>query len=246
MRKLIITAVVLSLLLLTGCDDENARNYAKELVVVLKSYQVEVNKKIAAEKKSYKDLAGTYAYAKQAELLTRLRTERLTRADSLTDDLIGGRTLTPSEIHKLLLDYANLEFDATREALTQESDGQAEYVASLETLELQAKNIAELTKALEALAKPKSDIKKLKELASAANEFKTKFDDLECTELAEEVACLKAQQETINARTDLSDEQKKTKTEKLDNQIKQLLELSKGQKCDQDKLKNAKCPNKKG
>jgi hypothetical protein len=246
MRKLLITAVMFSLVALTGCDDQNARDYAKELVGVLKSYQGEVNKKIAAEKKSYKDLAGAYAYAKQVELQTRLRTERLSRADSLTDDLIGGRKLSPSDLHKLLLDHANLEFESTRQALSQESDGQAEYLASLETLELQAQNIAQLTKALEALAKPKGDIKKLKELAASAKAFKSKFDELECGELAEQIACLKAQQAAIDAALDLTPEQKKKKKEKLDDQIKQLLELSKEQKCDQDQLKNAKCPDKKG
>lgn len=246
MRKLILTAAVFSLLVFTGCDDENARNYAKELVGVLKSYQTEVNKKISAEKKSYKDLAGTYAYARQAELLTRLRTERLSRADKLTDDLIGGRTLTPSEIHKLLLDHANLEFEATRHALAQESDGQAEYLASLETLELQAQNIAQLTKALEALAKPRSDVKKLKDFASAAGEFKTKFDALECADIAERIACLRAQQATIEAAADLLPEQKKARKDKLENQIKQLLELSKEEKCDETKQKGAKCPDKKG
>ena len=246
MRKLMITAVMLGSLVLTGCDDENARNYAKELVGVLKSYQSEVNKKIAAEKRSYKDLAGTYAYAKQVELLTRLRTERFSRADSLTDDLIGGRTLSPSDIHKLLLDHANLEFEATRQALMQESDGQAEYLASLESLELQAQNIAQLTKALEALAKPKSDLNKLKELAIAAKQVKTKFDELECAELADEIACLRAQQATIEARPDLSPEQKKAQKQKLEDQIKSLLELGKEQKCDSTKLTAGKCPDKKG
>lgn len=246
MTKLIITAVILGSLILTGCDDQNARDYAKELVGVLKSYQVEVNKKIAAERKSYKTLAGAYAYAKQVELDTRLRTERLSRADSLTDDLIGGRTLSPSDIHKLLLDHANLEFESTRQTLAQESDGQAEYIASLEVLELQSQNIAQLTKALEALAKPKSDIKKMRELAAAAKEFKTKFDELECADIAEEIACLKAQQAAIDAATNLTPDQKKAKKQKLEDQIKSLLELSKEDKCDQEKLKKAKCPDAKG
>jgi outer membrane murein-binding lipoprotein Lpp len=246
MTKLILTAVVLGSLFVTGCDDENARNYAKELVGVLKSYQTEVNTKITAEKKSYKDLAGAHAYARQVELLTRLRTERFTRADSLTDDLIGGRTLSPSDIHKLLLDHANLEFEATRQSLVQESDGQAEYIASLESLELQAQNIAQLTQALEALAKPKSDVKKLRELAAAAKELKVKFDELECADLAEQIACLKAQQAAIDAATNLTPDQKKARKQKLENQIKSLLELGKEQKCDSTKLTTAKCPDKKG
>ena len=246
MTKLILTAVLLGSLVLTGCDDENARNYAQELVGVLKSYQTEVNKKITAEKKSYKDLAGAHAYARQVELLTRLRTERFSRADALTDDLIGGRTMSPSDIHKLLLDHANLEFEATRQTLMQESDGQAEYLASLEVLELQAQNIAQLTKALEALAKPKGDLKKLRELASAAKELKTRFDTLECEAVAEEIACLKAQQATIDAASDLTPDHKKARKQKLENQVKSLLELGKEQKCDSAKLATGKCPDKKG
>src|SRR6185369_12209778 len=122
MKKLIIAIVAVALLTLTGCDDQDARDYANELVGVLKSYQVEVNKKIVAEKKSYKDLAGTHAYARDVDLLTGLRTERLARSDSLTDALIGGEKFTPSDMHKVLLDYATHDFEATRDVFQRESD----------------------------------------------------------------------------------------------------------------------------
>jgi hypothetical protein len=243
MKKLIIAIVVCSLLALTGCDDQDARDYANELVGVLKTYQVEVNKKIVAEKKSYKDLAGTHAYVRDVNLLTGLKTERLTRADSLTDALIGGETLTPSDMHKLLLDYANHDFEATREMFERESDGQAEYLASLESLNLQAENIAQLTKALEALGKPKGSLKRLKELKAAAEEFKSKFDDLQCEELAEQIACLKDQIAAITKNATLTDEQKAQK-EDLEAQLKPLEELA--TECKADILKNAKCPDKKG
>lgn len=243
MKKLIIAIVAVALLTLTGCDDQDARDYANELVGVLKSYQVEVNKKIVAEKKSYKDLAGTYAYAKDVELLTGLNTERLSRADSLTDALIGGEKLTPSDMHKLLLDYANHDFEATRELLERESDGQAEYLASLESLNLQAENIAQLTKALEALAKPKGSLKKLKDLKSAAEEFKSRFDDLQCEELAEEIACLTDQIAAIDKITAPTDQQKAQK-EKLEAQLKPLKELT--TECKDSIMKKATCPDKKG
>lgn len=243
MKKLIIAIVVCSLLALTGCDDQDARDYANELVGVLKTYQVEVNKKIVAEKKSYKDLAGTHAYARDVNLLTGLKTERLTRADSLTDVLIGGETLTPSDMHKLLLDYANHDFEATRAMFERESDGQAEYLASLESLNLQAENIAQLTKALEALGKPKGSLKRLKELKAAAEEFKSKFDDLQCEELAEQIACLKDQIAAITENATLTDEQKAQK-ETLEAQLKPLEELA--TECKADILKNTKCPDKKG
>jgi hypothetical protein len=243
MKKLIITTIALALLALTGCDDKDARDYAAELVGVLKSYQVEVNKKIVAEKKSYKDLAGTYAYAKQVDLLSRLRTERLSRADSLTDELIAGEKFTPSDMHKLLLDYANLDFEATREALEQESDGQAEYLASFEALDFQAQNVAQLTKALEALAKPKGSLKKLKELGTSAKEFKNKLDELECEELAEEMACLKDQSKALEAIKNPTPEQKKQKA-RIEEQRKSLEEL--GKECKKETLDKARCPDTKG
>lgn len=244
MKKLIIAIVTCSLLALTGCDDQDARDYANELVGVLKTYQVEINKKIVAEKKSYKDLAGTYAYAKDVELMTGLNTERLSRADSLTDALIGGEKLTPSDMHKLLLDYANHDFEATRDMLERESDGQAEYLASLESLNLQADNIAQLTKALEALGKPKGSLKKLKELRTAAEEFKTKFDDLQCEELAEEIACLKDQIAAITKSSPVLSDQQNAQKEKLEAQLKPLVELAK--ECKDDIIKKGKCPDTKG
>ena len=65
MKKIFITIIVLFSFAFNGCDSKDARNYATELVGILKSYKVEINKKIKAEQESYKDLAGTYAYAKQ-------------------------------------------------------------------------------------------------------------------------------------------------------------------------------------
>lgn len=246
MKKVAITIIALSLLVLTGCDDQNAREYAKELVGVLKTYQVEVNKKIAAEKKSYKELSSTHAYARQVNLLTTLRTERLQRAESLTDALLSGEKFTPSDMHKVVLDYAKLDFESTREALVQESNGQAEYLASLETLEMQSQNISALIKALDAMAKPKSDLKKLKELGNSAKEFKNKFNDLQCDELTEQIACLKAHQQALGQRTDLTPQQKTSRKEKIDEEIKQLMELSDTQECDRKKRDEAKCPSSKG
>lgn len=103
-----------------------------------------------------------------------------------------------------------------------------------------------MTKALEALAKPKSDIKKLKELGASAKEFKNKFDELQCEELAEQIACLKAKQMAIGERTDLTSEQKDRQKQKIEEEIKPLLELTNEQKCDPSKRDATKCPDQKG
>jgi hypothetical protein len=246
MKRLVTIAMILGVFAFSGCDNEDAREYAKELVGVLKTYQVEVNKKIAAEKKSYKDLATTYAYAKQVDLISSLRTERFRRAENLTDALLGEEELTPAEMHALVADYAKQDFEATREMLEDESDRQAEYLGSLEALELQSQNLTVLRKALEAMAKRKGQIKQLKELAGSAKQFKAKFDELQCEELAQEIACLKAQLKAISERKDLTPEQIGAATEKIQKQIDALRELSDDQKCDQTKREDAKCPNEKG
>jgi hypothetical protein len=237
MKRLLTAIVLCCLVALSGCDDKDARDYANELAGVLKTYQSEVNKKIGAERASYKDLASTYAYARQVDLYTTLQTERLRRSEQLTDALLSGdKTVSPSDIKALVGDYARRDFDATREALEQESDGQAEYLASLESLELQADGIEKLSKALQELGKPKSDIKRLKELAAAASQFKEKFDSLECEDLARQINCLKEQLKTATP-----DRQGALQAE-IDRLVKQMGDKG----CSADLLNTVKCPDKKG
>lgn len=237
MKKLLTAIVLCGLVALSGCDDKDARDYANELAGVLKTYQSEVNKKIGAERASYKDLASTYAYARQIDLYTTLQTERLRRSGELTDTLLQGeKTVSPSDIQALVADYARQDFEATRETLEQESDGQAEYLASLESLELQADGIDKLSKALQELGKPKSDIKRLKELASAAAEFREKFDTLECEDMARQINCLKEQLKKTPPN----------KQEEVQAEIDRLSDQVKDKGCSAGLLDTIKCPDKKG
>lgn len=246
MKKSLMILAISSLLWLSACDDQNARDYAGELVGVLKSYQTEVNKKITAEQKSYKELATTHAATKQADIIDGLRTERFRLGESLADKLREENKIRPSDIYKLVADYANADFAATRQLFEQESDGQTEYLASLESLEMQSKNLGDLIKALQELAKPKSDIKQLKELGAAAKEFKKKFDELQCEDLAEQIACLNARKKEITDSKTLTPEQKTDASARVQTEIDSLGELSTMQKCDESKLKDTKCPDKKG
>ena len=249
--KRIITALLLCCLpALAGCDDKDARDYAKELSGVVKSYQSELNKKIKAERESYKDLAGTYAYAQQVSLAAELHSERLRREDELTDSLLhGDAKLTPADIHAMLIDYANHDFDATRETLERESDGQAEYVASLQSLELQSQSLEALSKALDDLAKPKSNIKQLKELAQAAQEFRGKLLELECDDFARQIACLKKQKDAADAAAaaeteDIKKQGSRAEAKALQDEINRLTEQFGNGGCKAAALTNATCPDK--
>lgn len=249
--KRIITALLLCCMLgLAACDDKDAREYAKELSGVVKSYQTELNKKIKVEKDSYKDLAGTYAYAQQVSLSAELDGERLRRKDELTDELLhGDKKVTPADIHAMLIDYAGHDFDATRQMLERESDGQAEYLASLQTLELQSQSLESLSKALDELAKPKSDIKQLKELAAAAQEFRSKLVELECDDFARQIACLKKQKAALEkdaAALGGNDEEKRRllgEAKALQGEIDRLTEQFKSGGCKDDALTKATCPD---
>ena len=243
------------MLALAGCDDKDAREYAKELSGVVKSYQSELNKKIKAEKDSYKDLSGTYAYAQQVSLSADLDGERERRKDELTDSLLhGDAKVTPADIHAMLINYAEHDFDATRQMLERESDGQAEYLASLQSLELQSQSLEALSKALEELAKPKSNVKQLKELAGAAQEFRSKLAELECDDFARQIACLKKQKEALEkkaAALDDADEKELIKkrgllgeAKALQDEIDRLSEQFKSGGCKADVLTKATCPDK--
>lgn len=214
MKKIFLVLTLTFGITFSGCDNKDARNYANELVGVLKSYRAEINKKIKAEQDSYKDLASTYAYAKQMSVKLDLQTERLRRASELTDNLLNSsEEITTSNISNLVLDYAKTDFDKTRQMLEQEADNQAEFLTGLETLELQAQNIDALIKALEELAKPKGDIKKLKDLAESAKEFKNKLGELECEDIERQIASLKKK---------LSNESQPEKKESIQTEIDRL------------------------
>lgn len=253
--KRIITALVLCCLLaLAGCDDKDAREYAKELSGVVKSYQSELNKKIKVEKDSYKDLAGTYAYAQQVSLSSDLGGERLRRKDELADQLLyGDAKVTPADIHAMLIDYAEHDFDATRQMLERESDGQAEYLASLQSLEMQAQSLEALSKALDELAKPKSNIKQLKELAAAAQEFRTKLVELQCDDFARQIACLKKQKAALEQEAAPLDEAVEAdltrkrgllgEAKALGDEIERLTKQFQSGGCKAEVLTNATCPD---
>jgi len=230
MKKIIVIFIVIFSFLFNGCSDRDAQNYAKELVGVLKSYKVEINKKIKAEQNSYKDLAGTYAYAKQMNVQLGLQTERLRRAGELTDNLLKEKTeseITASDMSNLILDYANTDFEGTRQILERESTEQSEYLTGLESLELQSQNIDALIKVLDDLSKPDSNLKKLKDLAAFAQDFKTKMNELDCEEMQRKIACLKEKLKTLEDQKKAEEVRKSAATdpvtiETLQNLIDQL------------------------
>lgn len=234
MKKLAAVVLLLCPLLFAGCGDREAREYAKLLAETLRTYQAEINKKIAAEQRSYKELADTHAHARQVDALATLQAERIRRAGALAETLMQNAKLSPSEIQKLVADYAKQDFDSTRAIFEKESEDVAGFLTGLEALELQSQNLDALVGALEGLAEPRSKIAQIKEVGEFAVRLKERLNELACEDLARAVNCLKKDLAAASA-----DAEKK----KIQNEINRLSKLMETDKCNAAALLNKiKCP----
>ncbi|MEO8371109.1 MAG: hypothetical protein ABI806_18135 [Candidatus Solibacter sp.] len=196
MRK--ITAIsMLSLvsLMLSGCTgDEEAREYAKGLLAILRTYQTELESKMAAEQKAYRALVKVYSGAADADLLASLSTDRKERGDRLSELAITGKTPGGVALRDALKDYANREADDTHELLTRESDNYDKYLSSLNKLAVDADAVEQAETAVEALTRKPSLIGELKFLKEYGTAAKSCLDELTCKSLADEMKAAKSSQ----------------------------------------------------
>jgi hypothetical protein len=178
-RAVAILLLLCGLALLSGCEDRDAQQYAKELIGVLDSYQTEVNKKVKVEKESYGKLAAIYERARGFERLEALTQERSERSDKIADEMINGDyEPRPTEFLGRLRDYGTFDFEMNRKLFELEMDAQARYLSDIADLEFDAKNISALSKALGEMAKPKGSLQQIKDSAAFAKEVKDELDKL--------------------------------------------------------------------
>ncbi len=193
MKKTITMLLFCAMLLLTACNDKEAREYSGRLAEALKAYKAEINDKIKAERKSYNKLAGVYADAQKVDAVLSLDADRLRRAAALADKMLQGGKLGQQEISTLLADYAKQDFDATRAIFEKETDDQASFLTGLDNLELQAQNVDALILLLEEMAKPTSSkAVQLRLYGEFALKVKEGVYDLRCKSWASQIKCLEA------------------------------------------------------
>ena len=200
-RKALATVLVAGALAVGGCgEDEDAQVYAKKLGVVLKAYHEQVNQKAKAERESYKHLAALYGRAQDEDVRESLWLERTELAERIADRL-QGRQSRPSisEVRTLLKKYAETDFQLTRKLLEREAVDNAEFLATLETLQIETKKIEALTKALDALAEPKSKTQQLKDLAAYAGQVDSELKKLTCADLTQQVTAAQEQKKAAEA-----------------------------------------------
>jgi hypothetical protein len=193
MKRLALVCLLCASVCLTGCDDKDAQQYALRLSDALDAYQAQVDRKVSAEKDSYKELASVYERARQRNIESSLEEERVERSEKLTTELLNSDHLPRhTEILASLRTYAEQDFGATRDFLQIEADAQAQFLGDIEALEFESETIDDLRDSLKELAKPKGRLKRLSDATDFAKEAKAELDKLTCQDLAAELEALKA------------------------------------------------------
>ncbi|HEX5705993.1 MAG TPA: hypothetical protein VFX96_01760 [Pyrinomonadaceae bacterium] len=193
MKRLACLFLICGTLSLAGCDDKDARQYAERLVEVLDTYQGQIDRKVSAEKDSYKELAAVYERARQRNIEQLLEQERIERAERLTTEMVAADHLPRNtEILDSLRAYAEHDFAATRDFLQIEADAQAQFLGDIEALEFESDTIDDLRSSLKQLAKPKGQLKRISEAADFAKSSKEELDKLMCQDLTAELEALNA------------------------------------------------------
>lgn len=227
MKILIASLIILATIVLSGCGDKEARDYATKMIPVLDSYQEQLSQKIKAEQESYEQLANTYEDARKADIRIRLATERLRRSEDLGAEVVKAEDPpTLSEILNSLQEYATSDFETTKGLLEEQLNSRSKYLADLESLEIELKKIKSLKEALQDLAKNKSDFKEFKGAADALLKTDAEVNKLLCGDF-------KKQLDELNAsKADPGTDEKKIEEQKVIAQkIKQVTERMATKKC---------------
>jgi hypothetical protein len=202
-KRLALVFALCASLGLAGCDDKDAQQYAQQLSDSLDAYQAQVNRKVSAEKNSYKELAAAYERARQRNIESSLEEERVERSEKLAAEMLDADHLPRNtQILDSLRSYADEDFGATRDFLQVEADAQAQFLGDIEALEFESENIDDLKESLAELAKPKGRLKRLRDATVFAQEAKEELDKLNCHDLAARLAALEATVATLKLQRD--------------------------------------------
>jgi uncharacterized lipoprotein YehR (DUF1307 family) len=217
-RGAIVLFTLILLLACAGCrSDEEARQYARNLIEVLKRYQAQIEAKAGAEKRAYKELARIYGSSAENELLAALNAERKERGDDLADQFINGKPVAGSAVKHRLQEYAEKDIEQTRELLLRDSHDREKYLTALHELSVDADSVDALIHALETLAEKPSLRDRIEFYKDYGEATKSCLDELVCNDLELRLHELKRELDapdlTDEKRTELKAKQRAIETE---------------------------------
>ncbi len=194
MKRLIALLLVLGSVVLSGCGDKEAREYAAKLIPVLDSYQEQLSQKIKVEQESYQELADNFEQARQADIKIRLMAERRVRSEELGAEVAASRN--PPSLLKILDEiqkYADEDFKTTKVLLQEGLDTRSKHLSDLESLEVELQKIKLLKGSLTELAKGKSGFKQFKEATEFILQTDVEINKLLCVDLKKDLESFKAE-----------------------------------------------------
>src|SRR5260370_40520849 len=189
MKTIILSLTVGLALALTGCTDQQARQYSEKINEILQNYQSQIKRNSDSEQRAYEKLAAAYETEKQRDVFESLDTERTLRSGALSGMLVEGPAKA-SAIVEELEKYAGEDFDRTQKIYAEEMDAESAYLKVLDSLQTETQKASDLSKILAGLAKPSDLLQHGKDLASFGQTFQTESAKQSCLQIqsASEVA----------------------------------------------------------
>ncbi len=177
MKTLVSSTMIGLALLLSGCSDQQARDYALKIHDILEDYQNQIKHNLDSEQLAYEKLAGIYVTEKHRDVFESLSSERISRTGALSAALVEGR-IQASAVSEDLQKYASEDFDRVQKIYAEEMDAASSYEKALNSLTASAKKASDLSKILSELGKPPNLVQRGEALSSWAQEFQ-KEDSLQ-------------------------------------------------------------------
>ncbi len=177
--------LLLGSFLLTGCD-ERALQMAKEARSILDSYEKELERKLFAEQTAYRRQAQIESDAQRQQAGANLEQERIERSRTMALDFLEGKR-NVSRWQEPVREYARKDYEIQRGFLLEEMNGQMQFLARVQALEVDKQKIAALKKAFGALAEKPTLVAQAQELAEFAKETDTEFDKQLCVLVSQHI-----------------------------------------------------------
>jgi hypothetical protein len=182
MRTFILSMTAGLALALTGCTDQQARQYSEQIDAILQNYQRQIKRNIDSEQRAYEKLAGVHETELHRDVFESLDTERTLRSGALSSMLVEGPAKASTIIEELEK-YAGEDFDRTQKVYAEGMDAESAYLKVLDSLQTETRRASDLSKILAGLAKPAALLQHGKDIASFAQAFQTESAKQSCLQI---------------------------------------------------------------